>query len=114
LLVLDKDVPIAVIIGYERQSEENEQYPHNTLYIAEIATLSIYQHQGIGSRLLKFFLRYNRGLGLKYLKGALSFSVQTNAARWNEHVQHLYTSVGFIKRSIKTYPNRVDNIYGLE
>lgn len=113
LVVLDKDRLVAVIIGYERATEKNEQYPENTLYISELATAPVYQQQGIGRKLLEIFLQYNRQIGLKYLNGKAHFSVQTNAADWNEYVQKLYTSVGFRLRASKHYDNRIDNVYGL-
>ncbi len=33
LIVFDNKTPIAIIIAYERQSENNNLYPQNTIYI---------------------------------------------------------------------------------
>ena len=105
LVVLDQETPIAVIIGYEREAEKNEQYPENTLYISELAVHQDYQRRGIGRRLLRNFLDYNIEKGFIYLGGDLNFSIQTKSAEWNEYVQNLYKSFGFKERATKQYEN---------
>lgn len=112
LVVFDGSKPIGLVIGYERQSEGNEQYPENTLYVSELAVDKEYQRRGIARQLLKSFFDYNTQLGFKHLEGDLNFSVQTNSADWNRHVQNLYASFGFAQRATKQYPNRVDVILG--
>jgi len=103
LLVLDQETPVAVIIGYEREAEKNEQYPENTLYISELAVRQDYQRRGIGRRLLRIFLDYNTEKGFIYLEGEPNFSIQANCAPWNEYVQNLYKSSGFKERATKQY-----------
>jgi len=112
LVLFDGNKPIALIIGYERKSENNEQYPENTLYISELAVAEDYQNKGIGRKILLEFLKRNKRIGFKYLKGKLNFSVQTNSAEWNKYVQDLYKSLGFAVRSQKDYSDRIDIILG--
>ena len=108
LVVFDQQTPIAVITGYEREAEKNEQYPENTLYISELAVRQDYQRRGIGRRLLRIFLDYNAEKGFIYLEGDPNFSIQTNSAAWNEYVQNLYKSFGFKERATKQYENGTD------
>jgi ribosomal protein S18 acetylase RimI-like enzyme len=108
LILLEDDRPIGFIMGYERQAENNEQYPKNSLYISELAVLESHQNQGIGRSLLEQFLFMNNTAGFLTLDGALHYSVQTNSARWNRHVRELYESFGFKKRATKDYANRTD------
>ena len=114
LVLLDQAKPIGAIIGYERKSEANQQYPENTLYISELVVDPDYQKQGLGRKLVQAFLNHNQKIGFLYLEGPLNFSVQTNSARWNSHVQNLYQSLGFTKRAIKQYDNRTDVILELK
>jgi len=105
LVVFDQETPIAVIFGYEREAEKNEQHPENTLYISELAVHQDYQVRGIGRRLLRNFLDYNTAKGFIYLEGDLNFSIQANSAEWNKYVQNLYKSSGFKERATKQYEN---------
>jgi ribosomal protein S18 acetylase RimI-like enzyme len=114
LVAFDKDNLTGIIIGYEREAEQNDQYPSNTIYISELAVKSNYQNKGIGSKLLKKFIEHNKNKGLIYLKGNVNFSVQTNSAEWNKKVVELYENAGFIVEGIKSYENRVDNIMRLK
>lgn len=114
LIALDHENHFAgVIIGYERASEENEQYPQNSIYLNSLAVSGHYQKRGLGKFLLNEWLDYNKKIGFKYLKGNVVFTVQTNKAEWNRHIQHLYESFGFTKISEKSYDNRSDNVYRL-
>ncbi len=113
LILLDKQKIIGVIIGYERESENNEQYPENTIYISELGIYKPYQKKGLGRKLLQTFLKYNQQAGFKHLKGILNFSVQTNSAQFNQHVVNIYKSLGFKKRALKEYSNQVYVILGL-
>jgi len=106
LVVFDQDKPIAIIIGYEREKEDNNQYPENSIYISELAVDKNYLRQGIAKKLLKLFLDFNTSL--LCLDGKLSFSVQTNSADWNRHVIELYKSFGFKQTAQKQYDNRTD------
>ena len=65
-----------------------------------------YQNKGIGRKLLEMCLKYNQEVGFLHLKGDFNFSIQTNAAPWNNHVVRLFVSVGFRKRATKFYSNR--------
>lgn len=114
LVVFDDNIPVAVVIGYERKAENNIQYPNNTIYISELGVDRKYQRQGIAKKLLKIFLDYNCKKGFTYLKGEVNFSIQTNSAKWNRHVPKLYKSFGFVKRAFKIYDNRTDVVLGYQ
>ena len=92
----EKDV-VAFIVGYERQAEDNEQYPKDSLHLKSISVSTDYQKQGVGRKLVDIWLDYNQKLGYQDLGGDFIFSVQTNSADWNEHVQKFYESFGFQK-----------------
>lgn len=102
---------VGVIIGYERKSESNDQYPHNSIYLNHLAIAKEFQRQGLGRYLIQEWLTRNKKIGFLELKGKLRFSVQTNKETWNQHVQSLYESFGFKKVSEKVYGNRTDNVY---
>lgn len=102
-----------IIIGYEREKEKNLQYPNNSIYISGFATANAYQKKGLGKFLIKTWLEHNGKKGFLELEGSLKFTVQTNNAEWNNHVQKLYESFGFKKTSEKSYGNRTDNVYSL-
>jgi ribosomal protein S18 acetylase RimI-like enzyme len=111
LIVFDHNKPIAIIIGYEREKEGNNQYPENSIYISELAVDENYRQQGIARELVKKFLDFNESF--LHLEGDLMFSIQTNSASWNQHVINLYRSFGFKKTATKKYDNRVDMILKL-
>jgi ribosomal protein S18 acetylase RimI-like enzyme len=104
LIVFDNKTPIAIIIAYERQSENNNLYPQNTIYISELAVKSNYRREGIARQLLKLWLELN--IKFYHLKGSVNYSIQTNSADWNQYVINLYTSSGFVNYGMKEYPNR--------
>jgi len=106
LVVFDQSRPIAFIMGYERNAEGNDQYPDNSLYISEFGVLKTYQKQGIGRQLIKLFLDLNKKL--LCLDGMMIYSIQTNSADFNQHVQNLYKSFGFKHQANKEYDNRTD------
>lgn len=112
LVVTDEDKPIALLIAYERESENNEQYPANTLYMSELAVSPDYRNQGIARNLIQTFLDTNNATGLLTLGGKFNYSLQTNSADWNAHVVELYYSFGFKVRSTKTYSDAVDFVLG--
>ncbi len=112
LVVLDADTSVAFIMAYEREAENNEQYPENTLYISELAVSSAYQRRGIAHHLLKYFFDKSNKIGMLHYDNALNFSIQTNSAEWNEHVINLYKSFGFRQRAVKEYANRSDVVLG--
>ncbi len=113
LAVYDNNEIIAFLIAYEREAEDNDQYPVNSLYINELAVNNKYQKKGIGTQLLKIFIDVSKREGFKYLNGPLIIRVQTNSATSNLHVQKLYENLDFKKVSHKEYTNRTDNIYQL-
>lgn len=108
LIVFDKKRPIAFIFSYERKAEENNQYPENSLYICELAVSKKYQRKGIGKQLIKLFLELNKQF--LHLNGRVIYSIQTNRAFSNKHVQDLYKSFGFKYQADKKYDNRTDMI----
>jgi GNAT superfamily N-acetyltransferase len=106
LVVFDSEEPVAVIMGYEREAENNDLYPANCLYISELAVAANYQRQGLAGKLVAIFLDYNKALN--YLSGPLVYAIQTNSADWNQHVIRLYKSFGFEQVGTKVYENRTD------
>lgn len=102
-----------IIIGYEREKENNTQYPENCIYLSDLAVAQRFQNNGLGKFLSRFWLDWNKKVGFLKLSGRLKFCVQTNKEEWNNHVQKMYESLGFVKVSEKHYGNRTDNIYAL-
>ncbi len=113
LVLLENDEPIAMVMGYERASEGNEQYPQDTLYVCELAVKESHQRQGIARELLKAFFERNNEIGMQNTDIPLNYSIQTNSAEWNQHVIDLYKSFGFKQRATKEYPNRTDLVLGV-
>ena len=114
LIAVDEQNTFAgVVIGYEREKEDNDQYPENSIYLNDVAVSANFQKRGLGKFLVNEWLKFNKEVGYKKLDGFLCFTVQTNKAEWNSHVQKLYESVGFHKRAEKMYDNRTDNVYSL-
>lgn len=103
-----------VVIGFEREKEDNVWYPKNCIYINDFAVSPEFQKLGLGTFLIKTWVKYNTVIGFLELSGELRFIVQTNAAAWNKSVHKIYESVGFRKFATKPYPNRTDNVYLLE
>mgnify|MGYP001609452364 FL=1 len=114
LVIFDKDTPMGVLIAYERASENNDQYPYNSININELVIGPTYRNQGLGKNLLSFFFNWSSQVGMVKLDGKLRYSIQTNSDPSNLYVQKLYESFGFKKRTTKTYVNRIDYIYGLD
>lgn len=112
LVVYDHEAPIAMLMAYERAKEGNEQYPENSLYISELVVDKEYQRKGIAKKLLEIFFDINIEKGFQILSGPIAFSIQTNSAEWNSHVQRLYQSFGFVQRATKQYDNRTDSVFG--
>lgn len=106
LIVFDQDRPIAVIVGYERDKEDNYQYPENSIHVGLLAVDENYRRQGIAHELVGQFLDCNKSL--LHLKGKPIYSIQTNSADWNQHVIDLYRSFGFRQIATKNYDNRID------
>lgn len=114
LIALDDEGNYAgVIIGYEREAEGNQQYPVNSIYLSDLAVAKKHQGKGWGKMLVGKWLELSEQRGFLKLTGKLAFSVQTNSAAWNAHVQRLYEGFGFRKVAEKNYDNRVDNVYSL-
>src|SRR3989304_9117829 len=83
LIALKEDQFAGVIIGYERESENTDQYPHHSIYVSDFAVAAQYQRKGLGTFLVKNWLDYNQQKGFLELNGDLRFSIQTNSADWN-------------------------------
>jgi ribosomal protein S18 acetylase RimI-like enzyme len=116
LIVIDQEEEkvIAFIVGFEREAEDNDQYPQDSLHLKTISVSKDYQKQGIGRKLTQVWLDFNKVQGFKHLDGNFSFSVQTNGADWNKHVQDFYTSFCFKQTGTKEYKDKTDNIYFLD
>lgn len=114
LIMLDGDKFVGIAIGYEREAENNNEYPYPSIYMNDLAVAKDYQRMGLGNKLVQTWLDKNRKIGFLDLDGKIRFSTQTNSAKWNSHVQKIYESFGFRKTAEKKYDNRVDNVYTLE
>lgn len=106
LIAFDAGKPIAVLIAYERQAEDHPGYRENSIYISELTVDEAYRRRGIAREMLKIFFRHSSRF--KYLRGATVYTIQTNAAKWNEPVQNLYESFGYEPAGTKKYENRTD------
>jgi ribosomal protein S18 acetylase RimI-like enzyme len=102
------DKVVGFVMGYEREAEDNINYPKSTLYISELAVAPEHQGQGYGRKLLGHLLNDAIQHGFIELTGPLNFTVQTNAADWNGPVRTLYKSLGFSEVGYKRYENRSD------
>lgn len=111
LLVFDQEKPIAIVISYERDKENNDQYPENCLYVSELAVDEKYRGQGIAKALIRLFLKHNKKF--LHLSGRPVYKIQTNSAPWNQYVIDLYKSFGFQEVGEKQYENRKDVILEL-
>ncbi len=115
LIALDQNKEFAgVLMSYEREAEGNEQYPDNSIYLSDFAIASKHQKKGLGKFMIQSWLKRSSEIGFTKLKGPLHFSIQTNNADWNQHVQKLYETFGFKKIATKIYGNREDNVYRLD
>lgn len=116
LLVLNEslDEVVAFIVGYERPAESNTEYPKTNIHLKSLSVAKQYQRQGIGKQLVQLWLDSNKKIGYKHLDDILMFTVQTNGADFNKHVQKFYESFGFEKTAEKVYPNKTDFIYYLK
>jgi ribosomal protein S18 acetylase RimI-like enzyme len=112
LAAFHQEKPIAVIIGYEREKEENDLYPENSIYISELAVDNQYRKQGLARELLYQFLSQHKSF--LHLQGKLRYSIQTNSDEWNKYVIDLYKAFGFKQVGTKAYDNRTDVVLGLE
>ena len=108
LILFDKEKPIAVLVAYEREPEENENYKENLLYISLLAVHHDYRRQRIASQLFKIFFENNKIFF--HLKGEVKYAIQTDSSQWNIHVQNFYKSLGFKQVGTKKYENRVDMV----
>lgn len=105
---------IGFLMAYERKSEDNDQYPLNSLYLNTIVVSKTFQGKGLGHKLVHTLIDNFRESGFLELKGEKRISVQTNNAEFNKNVQSFYESFGFRKISEKEYDNRTDNVYVLD
>ncbi len=102
ILFEDEEV-VGFIMGYERAADGTLQYPVDSLYMSELVVDESKRGRG-----------YARALIARYLSDAVDavrqFTLQTNAAAWNEPVRKLYESFGFRVDGEKLYDNRSDVI----
>jgi ribosomal protein S18 acetylase RimI-like enzyme len=112
LVLLDGDKIAGFIMGYERATEKNEQYPESTIYMSELALWPEYRGHGLGKKLITAFLEHNQKLGMQVFSNPVNFSVQTNSAPFNQKVRALYRSFGFKPRATKQYPQSLDVVMG--
>ncbi|MCA9346728.1 GNAT family N-acetyltransferase [Candidatus Saccharibacteria bacterium] len=104
-IAIEKGELVGVILGYLRNAENNEIYPDRTFYIGEIAVDESARGRGIARDLLK---KYHEGCMAEAETLGIGFSVQTNAAEWNNGVRAFYESFGYNIVSLKQYDNRTD------
>jgi GNAT superfamily N-acetyltransferase len=114
IAVDDNEIFAGVVIGSEREKENNIWYSKNSIYINDFAVSPKFQKLGLGKFLIKAWVAYNKSVGFVELQEELRFTVQTNSAEWNNHVHKIYESTGFKKFATKPYDNRVDNVYILD
>lgn len=105
---------VGVILSYEREAEDELRYPRPSIYLSSLAVDTNFQGRGVAKSMIATWLEHNRVRSFLDLEGDLEFTVQTNSAEWNVHVQRLYTSFGFTPRATKSYGNRVDTVYSLK
>ncbi len=103
-VLTENDEIVGMIIGYERAAEENDQYPTLSLYMSELAVDSEKRKQGYATMLIKRYLTDAARAGIE------NYTLQTNAAEWNEPVRKFYERFGFRVDGTKTYQNRTDVI----
>lgn len=113
LIVLSSDTTkvIGFIVGYERPKETKPPYLKDSIHLKSLSIAVEYQNQGLGRKLVQTWLDYNKKVGYLNLRGKYAYSVQTNSAEWNLHVQKLYQSFGFQKVGTKQYPDKLDVVY---
>lgn len=102
-ILIEDGEAVGFIIGYERAADGTMQYPVDSLYMSELVVDESKRGKG-----------YARTLIAQYLSDAVDtarqFTLQTNAAEWNEPVRKLYKSFGFRVDGEKLYDNRSDVI----
>jgi ribosomal protein S18 acetylase RimI-like enzyme len=108
LIAFDRHKPIAVLIAYERETEAHPCYRDNSIYISELAVDKSYRRKGIAKQMLDLFFR--RSSRFLHLEGEPVYTIQTNAAAWNEPVKKLYEACGYKTVGTKKYPDRNDVI----
>lgn len=100
---------VGFVMAYEREAENNLNYPSNTLYISELAVRPEFQGQGHAKKLIKKLISDTEQAGGFFeLKGPLNFSLQTNSAEWNKPIRDFYALFGFEVVGQKQYANRTD------
>jgi len=88
-LMKEGEVIVGFIVGYVRAAEANDQYPRQSLYMSELAVDTSHRGKGYAKQLVTHYLE-------KALEaGVTDFTLQTNAADWNEPVRGLYERFGF-------------------
>lgn len=114
LIVFDriKNIPVGILIGYEREKESNCLYKENCFYINEIAINPNYQGYGIGKYLMEYFIKSKKDF--LSLSGDLIFKIQTEDSFENKKVIDFYKSLGFKEIGKKEYPSKFDLVLELK
>ena len=111
MLSPDRKEVYGFVVVYEREGENNDIYPTDSLHLKSLSISEEHQRQGFGRKLVSRWLTYNKEVGYSHLKGKLAYSTQTNGVEWNAHVQKFYQSFGFKMIGSKQYENKIDNVY---
>lgn len=102
-IVFDReDNIIGVLIAYFRISDEKHIF--DSLYIHRLAIVSEYQHRGIGTKLLNYFINKS----FMEIPWLLNISVQTNNNLGNSNVISFYHKIGFRDMYNIYYQNKTD------
>lgn len=101
-VINEKNVIIGILLAYYR--EKDEIHPFDSLYIHRLAVRKQYQNQGIGKKMLNYFLYQNL-----YLKKEFKLiSIQTNKENNNQYVIDFYNKTGFRDVKLIEYSDKLD------
>lgn len=103
----DKGI-IGVLISYFRTADHKHIF--DSLYLHRFAIDPEYQNMGIGTEVLKYFIKRS----FAEIPWLLNISAQTNDNPGNQHVINFYRHVGFMDMYNLTYPNKIDILLLLE
>ena len=99
---------IGILIAYFRKSDDKHIF--DSLYIHKLAIKKNYQHMGIGTHVLKYFIQKS----FKEIPWLLNITVQTNRSPQNMYVINFYKYIGFNEMYEVFYPNKIDILLLLE
>lgn len=112
IIIFKNNMPVGVLISYEREKEDDNLYPENCLYINEIAVSEKYQSFGLGKQMIEYVLKNTKNFIT--LKGKVVFKVQTEDSSANEKVINFYKHLGFTQKGRKEYPCKYDLVMELK